>query len=71
VDNLQEPTLTCERFRECGKMAQLPGRDVILAGRTLPRIASAFYRGTPIDDSPLQPKRSEETVEFELASISC
>ena len=51
-------------------MTQIKRRDVLLAGLALPGITNAANRDTADDDRPLQPKRFEEIVGFEVAEVA-
>jgi creatinine amidohydrolase len=51
-------------------VTQIKRRDVLLAGLALPGIANAANRDTADDDRPLQPKRFEEIVGFEVAEVA-
>ena len=51
-------------------MTQITRRDVLLAGLALPGIADIANRDAADDDRPLQPKRFEEIVGFEVAKVA-
>ena len=51
-------------------MTQITRGDVLLAGLALPGIADTANRDTADDDRPLQPKRFEEIVGFEVAEVA-
>ena len=51
-------------------MTQITSGDVLLAGLALPGIADTANRDTADDDRPLQPKRFEEIVGFEVAEVA-
>jgi creatinine amidohydrolase len=50
-------------------MAQITRRNALLAGLALTGIASAVSWDTSDDDRPLEPKRFEEIVGFEVAEV--
>jgi creatinine amidohydrolase len=51
-------------------VTRIARRDVLLAGLALPGIAAVANRDAADDDRPLQPKRFEEIVGFEVANVA-